>query len=66
MGLGVGANVPGLADGFGILALASVGPILTVLCVGLYTTKQQKQELASSTESEADAFDNLAPGEVKV
>ena len=40
MGLGVGANVPGVSDGFGILALASVGPILTVLSVGLYTTKK--------------------------
>ncbi|MEM7083381.1 MAG: DUF1538 domain-containing protein [Pseudomonadota bacterium] len=37
MGLGIGANVPGVSDGFGILALASVGPILTVLSVGLYT-----------------------------
>ena len=37
MGLGVGGNIPGVTDGFGILALASVGPILTVLSVGLYT-----------------------------
>ncbi|MEM7282637.1 MAG: DUF1538 domain-containing protein [Pseudomonadota bacterium] len=43
MGLGIGANVPGVSDGFGILALASVGPILTVLSVGLYTTRQQKE-----------------------
>ena len=42
MGLGVGANVPGVSDGFGILALASVGPILTVLSVGLYTQKKEK------------------------
>lgn len=35
MGLGIGANIPGVIDGFGILALASVGPILTVLTVGL-------------------------------
>lgn len=35
MGLGIGATVPGVIDGFGILALASVGPILTVLTVGL-------------------------------
>ena len=41
MGLGIGANVPGVSDGFGILALASVGPILTVLSVGLYTKRQQ-------------------------
>lgn len=38
MGLGIGANVPGVSDGFGILALASVGPIITVLLVGLIVT----------------------------
>jgi hypothetical protein len=35
MGLGIGGSVPGVIDGFGILALASVGPIITVLSVGL-------------------------------
>lgn len=44
IGLGVGANVPGVSDGFGVLALASVGPILTVLTVGLYTARQQRKE----------------------
>ncbi len=34
-GLGIGGNVPGVIDGFGILALASVGPVITVLSVGL-------------------------------
>ncbi|MFT4561427.1 MAG: hypothetical protein ACI9BW_001168, partial [Gammaproteobacteria bacterium] len=34
MGLGIGANVNGVSDGFGVLALASVGPIITVLTVG--------------------------------
>jgi len=43
MGLGVGANVPGVSDGFGILALASVGPIMTVLSVGLYTQSKEKK-----------------------
>ena len=44
MGLGVGGVVPNVLDGFGILALASVGPILTVLTVGLivkYTTANE-------------------------
>ncbi len=50
MGLGVGANVPGVSDGFGILALASVGPILTVLTVGLYTQRQLR--LASAARSD--------------
>jgi len=50
MGLGVGANVPGVSDGFGILALASVGPILTVLTVGLYTQHAQRNERNEETE----------------
>jgi hypothetical protein len=45
MGLGIGANVPGVIDGFGILALASVGPILTVLLVGLFVSRSRKDEL---------------------
>lgn len=52
MGLGIGANVPGVSDGFGILALASVGPILTVLSVGLYTQKQQKDSEGDLSESD--------------
>ena len=43
MGLGVGGNIPGVTDGFGILALASVGPILTVLSVGLYTQHVERK-----------------------
>ncbi|RAP33900.1 hypothetical protein DID75_01050 [Candidatus Marinamargulisbacteria bacterium SCGC AG-410-N11] len=35
MGLGVGANVPGVIDGFGVLSLASVAPIISVLIVGI-------------------------------
>lgn len=42
MGLGIGANVPGVTDGFGILALASVGPILTVLSVGLIVERTRR------------------------
>lgn len=52
MGLGVGANVPGVSDGFGILALASVGPILTVLTVGLYTHAQTRR---NEREEQAEA-----------
>ena len=39
MGLGIGAKVPGVSDGFGILALASVGPIITVLTVGFIVSR---------------------------
>lgn len=44
MGLGVGANVPGVIDGFGVLALASVGPIITVLTVGLVVTRPRRRQ----------------------
>lgn len=44
MGLGVGANVPGVIDGFGVLALASVGPIITVLTVGLVVTRPRLRQ----------------------
>ena len=44
MGLGIGSNVEGVIDGFGVLALASVGPILTVLIVGLYTQAQEQRQ----------------------
>lgn len=53
MGLGVGANVPGVSDGFGILALASVGPILTVLSVGLYTQKKEHSIRVESSQQSA-------------
>ena len=52
MGLGIGGSIPGVSDGFGILALASVGPILTVLTVGLYTQRQNSAEEQSVTPIE--------------
>lgn len=50
MGLGIGANVPGVIDGFGVLALASVGPILTVLIVGLIVRRgaEEAERVAGS------------------
>ncbi|MEM8547620.1 MAG: DUF1538 domain-containing protein [Pseudomonadota bacterium] len=55
MGLGVGANIPSVTDGFGILALASVGPILTVLSVGLVT--QARERVQESVDDAVDAAD---------
>ncbi len=43
MGLGIGDNIQGVIGGFGILALASVGPIITVLTVGLIVSKARRQ-----------------------
>ena len=39
-GLGVGGNIPGVVEGFGILSLASIFPIISVLTVGLLVRKQ--------------------------
>lgn len=44
IGLGVGGSVPNIIDGFGVLALASVGPILTVLLVGLATKRNNQAD----------------------
>lgn len=52
MGLGIGANIPGVSDGFGILALASVGPIITVLTVGLIVNKTSKSQDLTLAEDE--------------
>ena len=41
MGLGIGSNIPGVIDGFGVLALASAMPIISVLAVGLLVSKQK-------------------------
>ena len=42
VGLSVSGNVPGVIEGFGMLAAASAGPILSVLTVGLFVRKTQK------------------------
>jgi len=41
MGLGIGSNIPGVIDGFGVLALASAMPIISVLAVGLLVSKEK-------------------------
>ncbi|MEM7543494.1 MAG: DUF1538 family protein [Pseudomonadota bacterium] len=53
MGLGIGANVPGVIDGFGVLALASVGPIITVLTVGLIVTRSRRNQAPELAEEAA-------------
>ena len=53
MGLGIGSKT-GAIDGFGVLALASIGPIITVLTVGLIVRKKPKPtEGENLTASEA-------------
>ncbi len=64
MGLGIGGNIPGVSDGFGILALASVGPIMTVLAVGLLTRKTS--ELDSGVGVADDVEENSANEAVSI
>ncbi len=45
MGLGIGGQV-GVVEGFGILAMASVYPIVTVLGVSLWVTRRRRAALA--------------------
>ena len=54
MGLGIGAKT-GAVDGFGVLALASVGPIISVLCVGLIVKKKPKKAENPEEETQPQA-----------
>jgi len=44
MGLGISQQA-GVVEGFGILAMASVSPILAVLLVGLHVNRRQQRIL---------------------
>ena len=62
MGLGIG-NAINAVEGFGILCMASIGPILTVLTTGLWSQYQAKKRAAeeppaplATTEQEAKAI----------
>ncbi|MDP8237800.1 MAG: DUF1538 domain-containing protein [Candidatus Hatepunaea meridiana] len=49
VGLGLGGQV-GVVEGFGILSMASVCPILSVLSVGILVTRRQKAMLQESSK----------------
>ncbi|ABW68182.1 DUF1538 domain-containing protein [Desulfosudis oleivorans] len=51
IGLGIGSQV-GVVEGFGILAAASVCPILTVLLLGLHVNRKQRDALAESADGD--------------
>lgn len=64
MGLGVGGQV-GVVEGFGILAMASVCPILSVLGIGLWVESTRKQSLEEEDENEEEnQLDELINQEV--
>ena len=52
MGLGFGEAV-GALEGFGILAAASIAPIVAVLSLGVYVQWKTKRELAAAASGEA-------------
>jgi len=52
MGLGIGSQV-GVVEGFGILASASVYPILSVLLLGLYINRKRKDALTEISITKA-------------
>jgi ribose/xylose/arabinose/galactoside ABC-type transport system permease subunit len=55
VGLGFG-NAIGAIDGFGILAMASIGPIISVLATGIYVQwrvgKRHRSEVAATEEGQ--------------
>jgi len=55
MGLGIGTQV-GVVEGFGILAMASVYPILSVLLTGLYAARKRRP--ADEEPGEGTVFDH--------
>lgn len=54
LGLGIGGQA-GVVEGFGILAMASVCPIISVLGFGLYVTWRHRRELALNHPAEVVA-----------
>lgn len=53
LGLGIGGQ-SGVVEGFGILSMASVCPILSVLLVGMYVTRKRLQRVKKINEKNKD------------
>ena len=53
MGLSIGGALS-ISDGFGILALASVFPIITVLSYGIYKNSKQKRAIDQPVNEETN------------
>ncbi len=53
MGLGFG-NALGAVEGFGILAMASIGPILSVMATGLWVQYREKRQAAMDEKAWGD------------
>ena len=57
MGLSIGGAL-NISDGFGILALASVFPIITVLSYGMYKNAKQKRSIANDVNEDINEYGN--------
>jgi hypothetical protein len=57
MGLGIGSNIPGVIEGFGILGIASVTPVIAVLMVGIIVRKSGGQQMESTGAVEGASHD---------
>lgn len=51
LGLGVGGQI-GVVEGFGILAMASVCPILSVLSIGLWVERNRRKSIEASDKAD--------------
>jgi hypothetical protein len=60
MGLGFG-NATDAVEGFGILCMASIGPIITVMLSGLWSQHRARQQLRAAEQADTSA----AEGEVQ-
>ncbi|HHV37616.1 MAG TPA: DUF1538 family protein, partial [Candidatus Cloacimonetes bacterium] len=59
LGLGIGTQV-GAAEGFGILSMASVCPIISVLSVGLVVNRRRKKALKALEADELREAEEVA------
>ena len=54
MGLGIGGQM-GVVEGFGILSMASICPILTILAVGMYVKARRRAALRDVSNASAES-----------
>jgi hypothetical protein len=61
MGLGFG-NATNAVEGFGILTMASIGPIITVMVTGLWSRYQASAEIRAATDRAHVSGSKMAEG----
>ncbi len=56
MGLGIGGAMNAV-EGFGILCLASIGPIISVMVMGLWARYQTQKQILASINVASEAYE---------